>query len=92
MTKMSKLLNRKHNSGTSKTGSAPLAVLDAADLRKFKEQRRIMSDQGRLLTMLQVCYNSFLIDIQAKYKVPEDISVNLQTGDIHKAIVEHPDV
>ena len=87
-----KLRNRGRDMEPSKSGSAPLATLDAADLQKFRNQRKIISDQAGLLAMLQVCYNSFLVDVQAKYNVPETISVNVQTGEIREIQPEKTDV
>ena len=69
---------------TKQTGPKPLATLDAGDLRKFQEQRKMIADQARLLAMLQVCYNTFLANIQVKYRVPENISVNVQTGEVYE--------
>lgn len=86
MTMMDRLRGLK--SENLESGQTVLATLDAADLRKFKEQRKMIADQARLLAMLQVCYNSFLASLQAKYGVPEAIFVNVQTGEVHKAEVE----
>ncbi len=78
--------------GSMTSSRKPLATLDAADLRRFQDQRKVLAAQGRLLAMLQVCYNAFLVEIQAKYKVPEDISVNVQTGEVYKIEEETPNV
>lgn len=86
-----KLRNRGRDMEPSKSGPAPLATLDAGDLRKFQEQRKVIADQARLLAMLQVCYNTFLTDVQAKYSVPESISVNIQTGEIREVQLERTD-
>jgi hypothetical protein len=86
-----KLLNRGQNMQSSKSGPAPLATLDAGDLRRFREQRKVIADQARLLAMLQVCYNTFLTDVRAKYSVPENISVNIQTGEIREIQPEKTD-
>lgn len=69
-----------------------LATLDAGDLRNFQEQRKVIANQARLLAMLQVCYNTFLTSIQAKYKVPESISVNIQTGEVREIKSEEANV
>lgn len=92
MTMFEKLRDRGRKREPMNSGPTPLATLDAEDLHKFREQRRTIADQARLLAMLQVCYNSFLVDVQAKYKVPETISVNIQTGEIREVEVEKPDV
>lgn len=80
------------DSASSKPDPAVLATLDTGDLHKFQEQRRIVSDQAKLLSMLRACYTSFLTDIQAKYDVPENISVNMQTGEVRKVQSEETDV
>lgn len=87
-----KLRNRRKNLMPKSVDSKPLATLDAGDLRKFQEQRKVIGDQARLLSMLQMCYTSFLADVQVKYNVPEAISVNIQTGEVREALPEQTDV
>lgn len=86
-----KLRDRGRNLMSEQENSKLLATLDAADLQKFRNQRKIIADQAGLLTMLQVCYTSFLADIQAKYNVPETISVNIQTGEVREVQPEQTD-
>jgi len=74
------------------TRSRPvLATLDARDLRLFTEQRKTIGEQGRLLAMLQVCYNSTLAELKAKYKISGDIDVNTVNGEVHRAATEKSD-
>lgn len=79
-----KLRNRGRNLMPGQDNSKPLATLDAGDLRKFQEQRKIIADQSRLLAMLQTCYSIFLTEVQAKYNVPANISVNIKTGEVRE--------
>ena len=88
------ILDTLRGKGSKPVKSNPpaLATLDRVDLSKFREQRKITADQARLLVMLQVCYNSFLAELQAKYKVPGDLSINTQNGEIYKAKKEQKNV
>lgn len=92
MKMLKKLLNGGRDAMPEQDNVKTLATLDADDLRKFQSQRQTIADQARLLAMLQSCYTTFMANVQAKYNVPANISVNVKTGDLREVQPEQASV
>ena len=63
----------------------PLAKLDDWDLTRFKDQKRILQDAQKMVSMLNVSYQVMWHKFAAKYELPDDVELNEKTGEIFAA-------
>ena len=61
-----------------------MAILSEPDFLKYKEQKRLIDDHLKVLSMLNSCHKQFLWNIREKYKLPEKIQIDLETGKVYK--------
>ena len=63
----------------------PLAKLDDWDLTRFKDQKRILQDAQKMVSMLKVSYQVMWHKFAAKYELPDDVELDEATGEIFAA-------
>ncbi len=63
-------------------GPRPLATLDAEELRKVQEQRRVLRDHEMTLSMLRASYRVLWAALAAKHKLPAEVELDEATGEV----------
>lgn len=60
-----------------------IARLQSEDLYAANEQKRIIDDTEKLLSMLKSSYRSLWKTFQVKYGLPENVELNPKTGAVY---------
>ncbi len=61
----------------------PLATLEESELRKVKEQKRLLDDAVMIASMMQCSHRVLWASLRDKYKLPENIELDEESGEIH---------
>ena len=60
----------------------PLATLDAGDLYRVTEQKRIIKEAQMVLSMLNCSYRVLWAEIQRKHDLPANVEMDESTGEL----------
>jgi hypothetical protein len=70
----------------SRLEPAILAQLTKAELSSLKDILRVLRDTNMALKALNAMYNSKLVEIRTKYDLPEDFTIDDETGVVKRPI------